>query len=76
MYFYDCLNEIKHFLAYNFQEFREKMEYKKTIILLALVVFILGIACVSASEIDDTVASEDTDSIELSADAADNLQTS
>ena len=34
MYFYDCLNDIKHFLAYNFQEFREKMEYKKTIIMV------------------------------------------
>ena len=66
MYFYDCLNEIKHFLAYNFQGFREKMKYKKTIILLALVVFLLSIAGVSASEIGDTIASEDTGEIELS----------
>ncbi len=78
MYFYDCLNEIKHFLAYNFQEFREKMEYKKTIILLALVVFLLSIAGVSASEIGDTIASENANTIELSADndIEDNLQTS
>ena len=42
------------------------MKYKKTIILLALVVFLLSIAGVSASEIDNTVASEDTGVIELS----------
>ena len=79
MYFYDCLNEIKHFLAYNFQEFREKMKYKKTIILLSLVVFLLSIAGVSASEIDNTIASENANTIELSADndiIKDNLQTS
>ena len=79
MYFYDCLNDIKHFLAYNFQGFREKMEYKKTIILLALVVFLLSIAGVSASEIGDTIASENANTIELSADndiIEDNLQTS
>jgi len=78
MYFYDCLNEIKHFLAYNFQEFREKMKYKKTIILLALVVFLLSIAGVSASEIDNTIASENANTIELSTDndIKDNLQTS
>ena len=78
MYFYDCLNEIKHFLAYNFQEFREKMKYKKTIILLALVVFLLSIAGVSASEIDNTIASENANTIELSTDndIEDNLQTS
>ena len=79
MYFYDCLNEIKHFLAYNFQRFREKMKYKKTIILLALVVFLLSIAGVSASEIDNTIASEDTNTIGLSVDKdiiEDNLQTS
>ena len=54
------------------------MEYKKTIILLALVVFLLSIAGVSASEIDDTLASEDTNTIELSIDndIKDNLQTS
>ena len=78
MYFYDCLNDIKHFLAYNFQGFREKMEYKKTIILLALVVFLLSIAGVSASEIDNTIASENANTIELSTDndIKDNLQTS
>jgi predicted outer membrane repeat protein len=78
MYFYDCLNEIKHFLAYNFQRFREKMKYKKTIILLALVVFLLSIAGVSASEIDNTIASENANTIELSTDndIKDNLQTS
>ena len=79
MYFYDSLNEIKHFLAFNFQEFGEKMKYKKTIILLALVVFLLSIAGVSASEIGDTLASEDTNTIGLSVDndiIEDNLQTS
>ena len=78
MYFYDSLNDIKHFLAFNFQGFREKMKYKKTIILLALVVFLLSIAGVSASEIDNTIASENANTIELSADndIEDNLQTS
>ena len=79
MYFYDSLNEIKHFLAFNFQGFREKMKYKKTIILLALVVFLLSIAGVSASEIGDTIASENANTIELSTDndiIEDNLQTS
>ena len=79
MYFYDYLNEIKHFLAFNFQGFREKMKYKKTIILLALVVFLLSIAGVSASEIDNTIASENANTIELSTDndiIEDNLQTS
>ena len=78
MYFYDSLNEIKHFLAFNFQGFREKMKYKKTIILLALVVFLLSIAGVSASEIDNTIASENANTIELSTDndiIEDNLQT-
>ena len=78
MYFYDSLNEIKHFLAFNFQGFREKMKYKKTIILLALVVFLLSIAGVSASEIDNTIASENANTIELSTDndIEGNLQTS
>ena len=54
------------------------MEYKKTIILLGLVVFLLSIAGVSASEIGDTIASENANTIELSADndIEDNLQTS
>ena len=54
------------------------MKYKKTIILLALVVFLLSIAGVSASEIGDTIASENANTIELSADndIEDNLQTS
>ena len=54
------------------------MEYKKTIILLALVVFLLSIAGVSASEIDNTIASENANTIELSTDndIEDNLQTS
>ncbi|WP_295116087.1 right-handed parallel beta-helix repeat-containing protein, partial [uncultured Methanobrevibacter sp.] len=54
------------------------MKYKKIMILLVLAVFLLGIAGVSASEIDNVIASEDTDSMELSADndmAEDNLQT-
>ncbi|WP_407411558.1 right-handed parallel beta-helix repeat-containing protein [Methanobrevibacter sp.] len=55
------------------------MKYKKTIILLALVVFLLSIAGVSASEIDNTIASENANTIELSTDndiIEDNLQTS
>ena len=54
------------------------MKYKKTIILLALVVFLLSIAGVSASEIDNTIASENANTIELSPDndIEDNLQTS
>ena len=54
------------------------MKYKKTIILLALVVFLLSIAGVSASEIGDTIASENANTFELSADndIEDNLQTS
>jgi len=54
------------------------MKYKKTIILLALVVFLLSIAGVSASEIDNTIASENANTIELSTDndIKDNLQTS
>ena len=74
-----CLNDIKHFLAYNFQEFREKMKYKKIMFMLVLAVFLLSITCVSASEIDNTIASENANTIELSADndiIEDNLQTS
>ena len=79
MYFHDCLNDINIFLAFNFQGFREKMKYKKTIILLALVVFLLSIAGVSAREIGDTIASENANTIQLSTDndiIEDNLQTS
>ncbi|MBE6495247.1 MAG: hypothetical protein E7Z78_02270 [Methanobrevibacter thaueri] len=68
MYFYDCLNEIKHFLAYNFQEFREKMKYRKIMFMLVLAIFIFGAASVCASDVNDTViASEDTIQTELSA---------
>uniref|UniRef100_UPI0025EDF2BD hypothetical protein n=1 Tax=uncultured Methanobrevibacter sp. TaxID=253161 RepID=UPI0025EDF2BD len=54
------------------------MKYKKTIILLGLVVFLLSIASVSASEIDNTITSENANTIELSIDndIGDNLQTS
>ena len=47
--------------------------------MLVLAVFLLSITCVSASEIDDTLASEDTNTIGLSVDKdiiEDNLQTS
>ena len=62
MYFYDCLNDIKHFLAYNFQEFREKMKYKKIMFMLVLAVFLLSIAGVCASDTNDTamVSQDDT----------------
>jgi len=54
------------------------MKYGKIMILLALVVFLLSIAGVSASEIDNTIASENANTIELSTDndIEDNLQTS
>ena len=54
------------------------MECRKIMVLLALVVFLLSIAGVSASEIGDTIASENANTIELSADndIEDNLQTS
>ena len=57
----------------------ENMKYKKSIILLVLAVFILSINCVSASELDDTLAIEDTNHNGLSVDndiIEDNLQTS
>ena len=41
------------------------MEYKKTMVLV-LAIFLVSITGVCASEIDDTIASEDTNSIELS----------
>ncbi len=56
----------------------EGMKYKKTIILLLIAVFLLSITCVSASEIDNTRPSEDTNTVELSTDndiIEDNLQT-
>ena len=55
------------------------MKYKKIMFMLVLAVFLLSITCVSASEIDDTLASEDTNTIGLSVDKdiiEDNLQTS
>ena len=54
------------------------MKYKKIMFMLVLAVFLLSITCVSASEIDDTLASENANTIELSADndIEDNLQTS
>ena len=53
------------------------MEYNKIIIPLILAIFLLSITSVCASEIDNTIASEDTDSMELSSDdiIEDNLQT-
>ena len=55
------------------------MKYKKIMFMLVLAVFLLSITCVSASEIDDTLASEDTNTIGLSVDKdiiEENLQTS
>ena len=55
------------------------MKYKKSIIILAMAVFLFAIATASASDVNDTiVADEDTGQIELSASnemAADNLKT-
>ena len=43
------------------------MKFKKSIIMLVLTIFIFGVACVSASDMDDMVmASEDDSAIELS----------
>ncbi|WP_296880795.1 right-handed parallel beta-helix repeat-containing protein [uncultured Methanobrevibacter sp.] len=56
------------------------MGYKKSLIMLVLVIFIFGVASVSASDVNDTiVAGEDTGQMELSAGdemTVDNLQTS
>ena len=53
------------------------MKYKKSIIILAMAIFLFAIATASASDVNDTiVAGEDTGQIELSASndmAADNL---
>ena len=55
------------------------MKYKKSIIILAMAIFLFAIATASASDVNDTiVAGEDTGQIELSASnemAADNLKT-
>ena len=53
------------------------MEYKKIIIPLILAIFLLGITSVCASEMDDAIASEDINSVELSIDEIDedNLKT-
>ena len=54
------------------------MEYKKIMISLMVAIFLLSITCVCASEIDDTIASEDTNTEELSVDndiIGGNLQT-
>ena len=42
------------------------MEFRKTIILLMLAIFLFSITSVCASEIDNPIASEDTSQIELS----------
>ena len=55
------------------------MKYKKIMFMLVLAVFLLSSAGVSASEIDNTIASENANTIELSTDndiIEDNLQTS
>ena len=57
-----------------------KMEWRKTIILLMIAIFLFSIAAVSASDVDDMeIASEDANQIELSASNemnVDNLKTS
>ena len=52
------------------------MKIKKTIILLTLVIFLLSLANAYASEIDDTLASEDASQIEVSSTVEDDLQAS
>ena len=55
------------------------MEFRKTIIILMLTIFLFSITSVCASEIDNPIASEDTSQIELSVNdemSMDNLQTS
>ena len=44
------------------------MKYKKSIIVIMLAIFLISIAAVSASDVDDTpIASDDADEIDLSA---------
>ena len=55
------------------------MDYKKGIIVLLLAIFLFSITSVCASEIDDSIASEDTNQIKLSDNdkvIEDNVQTS
>ena len=52
------------------------MKIKKTIILLTLVIFLLSLANAYASEMDDTLASEDASQIEVSSTVEDTLQAS
>ncbi|MBE6502664.1 MAG: hypothetical protein E7Z79_09545, partial [Methanobrevibacter thaueri] len=54
------------------------MKVNKSIIMLILVIFILSLTSVCAGEMDDAIASNDTDQIELSSNdkiSEDNLQT-
>ena len=56
-----------------------RMDYKKGIIVLLLAIFLFSITSVCASEIDDSIASEDTNQIKLSDNdkvIEDNVQTS
>ena len=52
------------------------MKIKKTIILLTMVIFLLSLANVYASEMDDTIASEDASQIGVSSTVEDTLQAS
>ena len=52
------------------------MKIKKRIILLTLVIFLLSLANAYASEMDDTLASEDASQIEVSSTVEDTLQAS
>ncbi len=77
-YFKDCSYNIKHF--YQIILLREKMKYKKIMLILITAIFLVSIASVCAADANDTmVASENTNQMDLSSNnviVEDSLQTS
>ena len=77
-YFKDCSYNIKHF--YQIILLREKMKYKKIMLILISAIFLVSIASVCAADANDTmVASENTNQMDLSSNnviVEDSLQTS
>ena len=75
--FKDCSYNIKHF--YQIILLREKMKYKKIMIILITAIFLVSIAGVCAADANDTmITSEDANQMELSSSdviVEDNLQT-
>ena len=76
--FKDCSFIIKHFYQNIIHE-REKMKYKKIMLILITAIFLVSIASICAADANDTmVASEDANQMELSSGnqiTEDNLQT-